>query len=155
LRSDALFIPHGKAHLSAVISAPTGRAHGVAIFPLRTPVLGMAGSVFWAQAAARLAAHSIASVRFEHAGSGDSTGTLAAGGVAAIAEPVAETLTVAGFATDALGLDFFATAGFCYGGAVAIAAARDPRCTAVVSINTALAEPGWLRCYGERQHDGD
>jgi hypothetical protein len=141
MRSDAVFIPHEGDHLSAVIGLPEGRALGVAIFPLRTPQLGVAGNVFWALAAERLAARSVASVRFDHAGSGDSTGTLASG-LGSIAEPVRETLTVARFAMAVLELDGFATAGSCYGGAVVLEAARDSRCRAAVSINTAWVEPG-------------
>ena len=139
--SHPIFVPHGENQLSAVLTVPEGPALGVAILPLRTPQLGIAGNVFWALAAARLADRSVASVRFEHAGSGDSTGRLA-GGVTAIDEPVRETIAVAELAMDAVGLPTFMTAGSCLGGAIALQAARDERCRAVVSVNMALEEPG-------------
>ncbi len=122
--SHPIFVPHGENQLSAVLTVPEGPALGVAILPLRTPQLGIAGNVFWALAAARLADRSVASVRFEHAGSGDSTGRLA-GGVTAIDEPVRETIAVAELAMDAVGLPTFMTAGSCLGGAIALQAAKD------------------------------
>jgi hypothetical protein len=139
--THAIFIPHEEVQLSAVVVLPDGPPAGVAIFPLRTPQLGVAANVFWAEAAARLATRSVATVRFEYAGSGDSTGPLALG-LAAIADPVRETLAVADFAMAALGLKSFMTAGSCYNAAVALQAANAPHCTACVSIDPPSLDPG-------------
>lgn len=129
-----LFVPHESEQLSAVLVAPESAA-SVAVFPLRVPALGMSGSTFWATAATRLASQGIASVRFESTGSGDSSGELI-GPFDNIDVVTRQAITIAEFAMDILGIAQFSAAGACFNGAVALAAARDPRCTAAVSINT-------------------
>ncbi|HEX4520172.1 MAG TPA: hypothetical protein VH063_11390 [Gaiellaceae bacterium] len=143
MRHVPLFVPHDGEHLSAIAVLPDGLIAGVAIFPMRTPQVGVAANVFWARAATELAARSVASIRFEPRGSGDSTGTLRPA-LAEIADPIRETLTVAAFAMEALDLPSFMTAGSCYNAAIALEAARDPRCEACVAVDPPSADPGSL-----------
>jgi hypothetical protein len=141
MRTHALFVPHGGHHLATAVTAPDAPARGLAVFPLRALPLVTAGFVFWARAAAALADRSIASVRFERPGSGDSTGTLT-GDLTDVADAVAETLAVAELALRAFGVDRFAVAGSCGAGLVALGAGADPRCAAVVGIDLRNVDPG-------------
>lgn len=142
MRSLPVFVPYGEDHLAAVVTLPDGPPRSVAIFPLRTLWSGT-GRVFWAQAARELAARAVASVRFEHSGHGDSTGS-PEGGLTSIVEPARETLAVARFAMDALGLASFAVASTCFEGDVVLEAATDPCCSAAVAVNTRSTDPGAL-----------
>ncbi|HEY4348121.1 MAG TPA: CocE/NonD family hydrolase [Gaiellaceae bacterium] len=140
MRSGPLFLPSGAEHLSAVLVLPDGEVRGLAVFPIRIAVFGLRGT-FWGQAAALLAERGVASVRFECVGSGDSTGEAI---VQSPAEVAGHTANVVEFLLEALRLDSFGVAGACYNGAAALAAARDPRCIAAVSINTPSFDPGRL-----------
>jgi hypothetical protein len=140
VRSLPVFVPYGNDHLAAVVALPDGPPRSVAIFPLQALWSGT-GRVFWAQAARELSACGVASVRFEHSGHGDSTGS-PEGGLASIVEPARETVAVARFAMDVLGLGSFAVASTCFEGGVVLEAATDPRCIAAVAVNTRTTDPG-------------
>jgi hypothetical protein len=142
MRSLPVFVPYGGEYLAAVVTLPDGPPRSVAIFPLRALWSG-AGRVFWAQAARELSARAVASVRFEHRGHGDSTGS-PENDLTRTGEPARETIAVARFAMDALDLASFAVAGTCVEGGVVLESATDPCCVAAVAVNTRSTDPGAL-----------
>jgi hypothetical protein len=106
-----VFIPCGEEHLAAVISVPDGPPRGVVV------ITGVPGGPrshrhqVWSQAAERLVAIGVASVRWDLHGLYDSTGS--APEVDMRTSLVEEALCVARFAQRATGVDTLATAGNC------------------------------------------
>ncbi len=141
MRTRPFFVSHGGEHLAAAVTLPDGEPRGVVLLLFWAPPLGLIGINFWGRAAARLAKRSLATIRFEYAGSGDSTGVVRRWPLFDTGPQADQALAMARVAMSELGFDTFAVAGACLDGQVALQLARDPSCAGAVCIDTPVGEP--------------
>jgi pimeloyl-ACP methyl ester carboxylesterase len=137
MEEHPVFIPYGEWHLAATLALPSGDPRGLVLLltglaATRSHRFGM-----WTRAARRLAEDlSLASLRLDYAGTGDST-RYAARWTGDTWEQVAAALR---FGLGATGVSAFGVAGNCLGGRHALRlAAERPDCVGAVCIRPDLA----------------
>ena len=135
------FVPCGGEHLAATLTVPDGEAHGIVV--LLTGLGAHRNHKFgtWARTARKLADRSIASVRFDYAGVGESTGVLGEWPMTRL--PVEQARSVSAFAVRATGATRMVAAGNCVGAWTALMFARAaPECAGVTFISAPVLSSG-------------
>lgn len=144
MTSHPIWVEHEGEHLAAVVSLPDGAVRGVVTMPLFGAPAGVNGSHFYARLSRELVERGLATVRFEYAGLGDSTGMVVDWAAANIADQGRQTLAATRTAMKALEVSEFAVFGSCYDAAVALEASRDPACVGAVCVGLPATAPSWL-----------
>jgi pimeloyl-ACP methyl ester carboxylesterase len=125
---EPLFVTHAGVHLAAAITLPS-RPVALAVLLQGFGAPRSHRNRLWTFTAADLAAHGIASVRFDYPGMGDSTGQA---GWELDAPPTDAARAVIEKALEMVGVERFAVAGNCMGARMAVAiGATDPGCNSV------------------------
>jgi hypothetical protein len=148
MKEVPVFAPAGGGHVAAVVTVPDGEPQGLVLHLAGTGRHNVIGSTLSALLSQRLAAHSLASVRLDYAGVGDSPGIVRSwtpSDVTAAAEQAHSVLTVV---AEALGVSRFAEVGTCYGSRVALSLVSHPSCVGAVCLAPPIVDHGGLSLVG-------
>jgi len=135
------FVPFGDDVLAAILCLPVGQALGVALFLAATEPTRVVGDLLWQETAGRLAALGVASVRFDYAGQGESTGAVAEWSLADVRPRVEQARRVLAAAEDVLGPAPVVVAGRCAGGRIGLEVAAEEACAGLLWVDTPITEP--------------
>jgi pimeloyl-ACP methyl ester carboxylesterase len=141
MREFHVFVPCGHEHLATTLTIPEGDVHGSVL--LMTGLGAHRSHKFgvWARTARTLAERGIASVRFEYAGVGESTGTLGEWPMARL--PIAQADAAMRFAVRATGTTRVAAVGNCVGAWTALMlGAQTPGCAGVGFVSAPVLATG-------------
>jgi pimeloyl-ACP methyl ester carboxylesterase len=141
-----IFVPYHRGRLAAVVTTPVGEPRGLTLLLTGIGLPQVIGSELAARTALNLARSGLASVRFDYAGIGDSTGVVPEFSLAVTESAAEQALSVLETAQRIAGADRFAVAGSCIGSRVALQLARRPDCVGAVCIALPVFELGaWTR----------
>jgi pimeloyl-ACP methyl ester carboxylesterase len=140
VREFAVFVPNDQERLASVLTVPPGTARGLVVLLTGTGAPRSHRFQVWTRAARRLADHGLASIRFDRAGIGDSTGRLRASHMDE--PPMDQVRAVTDFGIRATGVERIGVAGNCSGSRLALALAADvPQCVGAVCLLPRILEP--------------
>lgn len=146
MREVPVFIPRTGGHLAAVITIPRSEPTGLVLLLTGIGLPQVIGGNLWSRVASHLTEHSLASVRFDYEGIGESTGLVTQFALSETESVVEQALAVLETTRRALGVKRFALAGSCIGSRVTLELARRPDCLAAVCLAAPLIDPGsWTR----------
>ena len=138
-----IHIPHGKEHLSAVITVPRTDVRGMVLLMSGYGAPRSHRFQMWARTARRLAQElELASIRTDYVGFGDSTGLVLRWGWAEDINAASQASTAARVGLDVLGVDRFVAVANCTGAASSVRLATEmPECIGALSFLMPVLRP--------------